>query len=143
MQRTISASEMKLSQLTPVFDNLTNATAGLDGYWERQAMVAGMRTVVGQRLELGDNLGWNFDGPNSTVTANMDPLYPTQQNGMANKQKQRVTLRDNLAAVQGMVVYHYEGRAAGVDISDFGAYPLACMAKHRSPWYVGIADYKS
>ena len=133
----------------PNFSNLTNKISGLDGYWERQSIENGMRVVVGQRLELGDSYGWNFDagidGLNSVVTGsspvdkpirnipttkdNSDPLYPPNALGDdENKQKQRVTLRDNLAAVQGMVVYHYN--------SDNGSFPLACIANtvHPGTW---------
>ena len=103
-------------------DALLNDTSGLDGYWERQAIAKGLRVVIGQRLELGDHLGWNFDAVTGGVGS--DPLYPPD-NVPNNKQKQRVTLRDNLAAVQGMVVYHYQ--------SDGGQYPLACIASTAHP----------
>jgi hypothetical protein len=108
----------------PNADSLTNGTDGLDGYWERQAISRGMRVVVGQRLELGDHLGWNFNPLNNGVAP--DPLYPPETNltNLRNKQKQRVTLKDNLAAVQGMVVYQYES-------SD--NMPLACIANTAHP----------
>ena len=99
----------------PSSDTLINATAGLDGYWERQAKTHGMRLVVGQRLELGNKFGWG---------GNADPLYPPTAE-ISNKQRQRRTLRDNLAAVQGMVVYHYE--------SSGGNFPLACIASTAHP----------
>ena len=104
-------------------DNLINQAGGLDGYWERQAINTGMRVVVGQRLELGNHLDWNFDAV--TRGFSRDPLYPpTPSNTMANKQKQRVTLRDNLAAVQGMVVYHYDRN---------GNFPMVCIANTAHP----------
>ncbi|MEL6357239.1 MAG: hypothetical protein AAFQ37_09955, partial [Bacteroidota bacterium] len=122
----------------PRADNLINTNDGLDGYWERKAILDGMRVVVGQRLDLGDNLGWNFDAANDGLG---DPLYPYQRLVQAdipgpqdasepilklsNKQVQRVTLRDNLAAVQGMVVYHYG--------TNTGQYPLACIASTSHP----------
>lgn len=112
-------------------DTLTNTTGGLDGYWERRAIVNGMRVVVGQRLELGDHLGWNFPAATATGSLNntgisVDPLYPpVLRDTLKNKQRQRVTLRDNLAAVQGMVVYHYN--------SNNGQYPLACIANTAHP----------
>ncbi len=108
----------------PQASNLINESDGLDGYWERQAISNGMRVVVGQRLELGNHLGWNFDAKTNAVVANADPLYPTNTLGMANKQKQRVALRDNLAAVQGMVVYQYESSEN---------MPLACIANAAHP----------
>jgi hypothetical protein len=108
----------------PRADSLTNGSDGLDGYWERKAITNGMRVVVGQRLELGDHLGWNFNAATNAVAANTDPLYPTNTVGMANKQKQRVTLRDNLASVQGMVVYQYETA---------DNMPLSCIANTAHP----------
>lgn len=107
--------------------NLLNETSGLDGYWERQAINNGMRIIIGQRLELGDNNGWNFRSPDNAIVPDTDPLYPpTLKDSTANKQRQRVTLRDNLSSVQGMVVYHYE---SGSD----GHYPLACIANTAHP----------
>ncbi|MEL7357128.1 MAG: hormogonium polysaccharide biosynthesis protein HpsA [Cyanobacteria bacterium J06560_6] len=114
-------------------DSLRNETSGLDGYWEKQSIINGMRTVVGQRLELGDVNGWNFDpvtneavSTDYPTTPNAESLYPPESLGADdNKQKQRVTLRDNLAAVQGMVVYHYE--------TNGGTYPLACVANTAHP----------
>jgi hypothetical protein len=146
--RTSAAYDKRLGDeiigTDPSADNLTNAAGGLDGYWERQAMTNGMRVVVGQRLELGDMLGWNFNGSTNAILTNADPLYPVDftfpgsptyddTTRPLNMQRQRVTLRDNLAAVQGMVVYHYEGRLNGTDISDVGAYPLACFANTVHP----------
>ena len=96
-------------------NDLINETSGLDGYWERQAGSHGLRLVVGQRLELGNRYGWK---------GNDDPLYPPNKS-TSNLQRQRRTLRDNLAAVQGMVVYHYE--------SNGGNYPLACYAATSHP----------
>ena len=111
----------------PRASNLINESDGLDGYWERQAISNGMRVVVGQRLELGDHLGWNFNAKTGAVVSNTDPLYPPTTLGMANKQKQRVTLRDNLAAVQGMVVYQYEESPEKKNM------PLACIANTTHP----------
>ncbi|MGP1382137.1 MAG: hormogonium polysaccharide biosynthesis protein HpsA [Thainema sp.] len=34
------------------------AEFGLDGYWERRATATGIRTIVGERLELGNAFGW-------------------------------------------------------------------------------------
>ena len=104
----------------PRFSSITNANDGSDGYWERKSIDNGMRIVVGQRLELGNHLGWNAS-MNSETT---DPLYPPNAD-IGNKRRQRVALRDNLAAVQGMVVYHY-------NTSD-GQFPLACIANTAHP----------
>jgi hypothetical protein len=101
----------------PIVSNvaLTDASAGLDGYWERQAIDRGLRFIVGQRLELGNTLGWKAN----------DPLYPVNNATVTNEKRQRRTLRDNLAAVQGMVVYHHT--------SSDGLYPLACIANTAHP----------
>ncbi|BCX12452.1 MAG: hypothetical protein KatS3mg067_1390 [Thermosynechococcus sp.] len=66
---------------------------GLDGYWERRARQEGLRIIVGERLELGDPL----ERPDSC---------PGGQR--CNEFYQHRTLRDNLAAVQAAVVYHYK-----------------------------------
>jgi hypothetical protein len=122
---------------------LTRAVDGLDGFWERQATANGTRFIVGERLELGNAFGWNrypIGDPESlsapptytgrTLDDDLDPLYPPNalpQNTDAAKsqfgyaeQKQRKTLRDNLAAVQGMVVYRW-------DLGS-GTTPQACIA---------------
>jgi len=144
------------------FDELTNTLEGLDGYWERQAKDKGLRIIVGQRLELGNMYGWNFDpiakfsstqgnvdkaapiGPSLSGDSDdgftgADPLYPPtpqaegslndRDGGGPNEVRQRRTLRDNLAAVQGMVVYHYEGGGQAAD----GEFPLACVALTAHP----------
>lgn len=95
---------------------LEDDEAGLDGFWERQAINEGLRLIVGQRLELGNAFGW--------LGAD-DPLSPVNDYG-SSEQMQRRSLRDNLAAVQGMVVYHYES-------GDGGTFPLACMASTVHP----------
>lgn len=119
---------------------LINPEDGLDGYWERQAVKAGLRIIVGQRLELGNANGWGYSPTEdhstpSTLPANAqgDPLYPPKvfdtsnvnRFGGRNVQLHRKSLRDNLAAVQGMVVYHYE-------VND-GQFPAACMAVTAHP----------
>lgn len=78
------------------------------------------------------------------VEPSLEPLYPpvlgtspsvTLQDGTTtqalesvgtHENLQRLTLRDNLAAVQAMTVYHYDG-GAGLDT------PLACMAMTAHP----------
>ncbi|AFY60663.1 hormogonium polysaccharide biosynthesis protein HpsA [Synechococcus sp. PCC 6312] len=77
-------------------DNKPKEEIGLDGYWERRARAEGLRLIVGQRLEVGKPL----DIPNAWTT------------GRANEFMQHRALRDNLAAVQGTVLYHYKGVGA-------------------------------
>ncbi len=89
---------------------------GLDGYWERRARLEGLRLIVGQRLELGNVFGWR---------ANNDPMYPINDNALDSEARQRKTLRDNLAAVQSMAVYHQANND-----QDF---PVACMAFTAHP----------
>ncbi|MFZ4638917.1 MAG: hormogonium polysaccharide biosynthesis protein HpsA [Nodosilinea sp.] len=117
---------------------LTDESTGLDGYWERQATQKGLRLIVGQRLELGNTNGWGLP-PSGTVTPAPpagDPLYPANGSksslaptntviGGDHEYLQRKALRDNLAAVQGMVVYHYEKSS--------GAFPAACVALTAHP----------
>ena len=101
---------------------------GLDGYWERSAASQGLRLVVGQRLELGNAFGWG---------ENNDPLYPAKSleemktddsnklKGKAERLQMR-SLRDNLAAVQSMAIYHSLDAVGG-------KYPLACFASTVHP----------
>jgi len=133
---------------------------GFDGYWERQSVTKGMRIIVGQRLELGNANGWNYDpsgvADDANVNALGDPLYPPKalhgelnnintgdtvrtnldaddaadRVGGNHQYLQRRSLRDNLAAVQGMVVYHYEGPGS---MADDGTFPAACMALTAHP----------
>ncbi len=96
------------------------ANIGLDGYWERRARNEGMRIIVGQRLELGNLFGWK---------SNSDPLYPWDDTACTDRcyeAKQRRTLRDNLAAVQALAVYH------SVNGND-GDFPRFCMALTSHP----------
>lgn len=61
------------------------ADFGLDGYWERRATATGIRTVVGERLELGNAFGWqgadldrnNDKIPDADLDGNgdIDPTY--------------------------------------------------------------------
>ena len=104
-----------------------NGLYGLDGYWERRAIGQGLRILVGQRLELGNAFGWQ--GAYQSAAGLRDPLYPVDNNNnssSATQTRQRRTLYDNLAAVQGMVVYHYES-------GSHGALPLACIASTAHP----------
>ncbi|MGC1309710.1 MAG: hormogonium polysaccharide biosynthesis protein HpsA [Phormidesmis sp.] len=102
---------------------------GLDGYWERSASKTGLRLIVGQRLQLGNPFGWQAN----------DPLYPPNvsfsnaTSAVAGRLKgtaemlQMRSLRDNLAAVQSMAIYH------SGDPTTQGAYPLACIASTSHP----------
>ncbi|MFS8806320.1 type II secretion system protein [Synechococcus sp. R6-10] len=95
---------------------------GLDGYWERRARVEGLRVIVGQRLELTrtDSLPLPLVPPG-------DPNDPTklQPIFISNEARQRLTLRDNPAAVQATAVYHYSHRD--------GRFPIACLATVAHP----------
>jgi len=113
---------------------LTDPSEGLDGYWERQSMQKGLRLIVGQRLELGNANGWDVPPPSIPKTG--DPLYPANNRkssfasgntaiGGDHEYLQRKALRDNLTAVQGMVVYHYE--------RNNGEFPAACVALTAHP----------
>lgn len=115
-----------------VSNNVEAEEFGLDGYWERRSKLTGMRAIVGQRLELGTPFGWVAD----------DPLYPPNVDAEAHEDKngnvykgeaevlQQRTLRDNLAAVQSLVVYHY---TQGVDGGRAGDLPYMCMASTAHP----------
>lgn len=114
---------------TPITSNatLTNLDAannlyGLDGYWERRAIGQGLRIIVGQRLELGNKFGWK--GVAEINPDLRDPLYPTRID-TSTETRQKRSLYDNLAAVQGMVVYHYG--------SNSGQFPRACIASTAHP----------
>ncbi|MCT7955979.1 hormogonium polysaccharide biosynthesis protein HpsA [Laspinema palackyanum] len=101
-------------------------TLGLDGYWERRADAEGLRLIVGERLELGNPFGWQ-----KPTDPDPDPLFPAAScwGTRCHESLQYKTLRDNLAAVQGMVVYHAaDGSAVAQDQE-----PLACMAMTAHP----------
>ncbi len=108
----------------------STASVGLDGYWERRANLEGLRLIVGQRLELGDPVGWGGVGPNgASRPVAEEPLRPwtgcTTNNGRCNEARQRRALTDNLAAVQAMAVYHSARPNNGL--------PLACVALTAHP----------
>jgi hypothetical protein len=99
---------------------------GLDGYWERRARVEGLRVIVGQRLELT-----RTDSLPLPLVPTGDPNDPTKLQAIfiSNEARQRLTLRDNPAAVQATAVYHYSHRD--------GRFPIACLATVAhpgSPW---------
>ena len=135
---SLVVTEADLIRTEALTGDANAANVGLDGYWERRADAEGVKIVVGQRLELGNPVGWggilNARGwppePNASgITqvadiSDLEPLRPwnTCTGGNANRcheARQRRTLRDNLAAVQSMAVYHFE------DATDL---PTACMA---------------
>ncbi len=88
---------------------------GLDGYWEKRARVEGTRIIIGPRLELGNTFNW---------MDNEDPMYPPNSTTLKNLDRQRLALKDNLAAVQAGVIYHYR---KGTD------FPAACLALTAHP----------
>ena len=113
---------------------LADTANGLDGYWERQAIREGFRIIGGQRLELGNSTGWKggsgTTAPSSPIDDNtLDPLYNEAlsfngtNSAATNKSMRlhRLSLRDNLAAVQAMAVYHANG-------SGTGTFPMMCMS---------------
>lgn len=113
---------------------------GLDGYWERRAHVSGLRVIVGERLELGNPFGWvnsplkdnngvDIGGANRDDAREFDPLYPANQANLPNADRQRRTLRDNLAAVQGTVVY----QATPGTPPTAPTRPIACIATTAHP----------
>ena len=90
--------EDRLTRLAPPGANATDEESyGLDGYWERRAIAQGVRVIVGQRLELGNNNGWatevdadndgfdQSDDLNNNGLWDFDPLYPPPVNA-ANPQ---------------------------------------------------------
>ncbi len=116
---------------------LADESSGLDGYWERQAIREGMRIIGGERLELGNPTVWKGAGTVSDI--DIDPLYPYSQSLSLDLSStpstvradqsirlHRLSLRDGLAAVQSMAVYH----ATGPDGGDF---PLMCMSMAAHP----------
>ncbi|TVR16783.1 MAG: hypothetical protein EA395_00090, partial [Phormidium sp. GEM2.Bin31] len=93
---------------------------GFDGYWERRAWREGMRVIVGQRLELGND---PFASP-TEIDQNSDvPQAPqvVDNNNLTNNREhealQRRSFRDNLAAAQTTAVYHWSEGAEGADES--------------------------
>ena len=116
-----------------VASRLTNDEDGLDGFWERQAIRSGLRLIVGERLELGNAKEWGYDPRTGDIDPANESMYPplgrpggvNNRYGGKHEYLQRRSLRDNLAAVQGMVVYHYQ--------KDDGEFPAACMAMTAHP----------
>ncbi|WP_170190650.1 hypothetical protein, partial [Geitlerinema sp. P-1104] len=88
---------------------------GLDGYWERRAWREGMRVIVGQRLELGND---PFSSP-TEVSRNSDvPQVVNDLDLTANREHeslQRRSFRDNLSAAQTTAIYHWSEGADGTN----------------------------
>lgn len=102
---TLISSQPILKEIPSAIADAENA--GFDGYWERRARVEGMRIIVGQRLHLGNENGWE---------GNNDPLYPANANTDLDD--------DHRAAVQSAVVYHWDG---------YQREPAACLAMTGHP----------
>ncbi|PZV06159.1 MAG: hypothetical protein DCF32_10355 [Leptolyngbya sp.] len=125
----VSASRLAGSPIDTTNTALTDSIRGLDGFWERQAVKYGLRLIVGERLQLGNPVEWNRSPATNTIT--QDRLYPPDAAPTvgtkvgANEYRQKRALRDNLAAVQSMVVYHYK--------TSNGEFPAACMAMTAHP----------
>lgn len=127
-------SDVTLTRDDASTDDATNV--GLDGYWERRARHNGLRLIVGQRLDLGDTMGWGGLNLNGTRrSANEEPMKPwpgcagagSRNAGRCNEARHRLTLRDNLAAVQATAIYHAN---AGTIDNDT---PVACLATTVHP----------
>ncbi|HEY9646657.1 MAG TPA: hormogonium polysaccharide biosynthesis protein HpsA, partial [Chroococcidiopsis sp.] len=109
----------------------SGSEVGLDGYWERRARNEGLRLVVGQRLELGDAMGWGGyqDNAFGGIAAN-EPLRPwascpSNGSGRCQEARQRRSLWDNLPAVQATAIYH--NASGAVDT------PVACIISAVHP----------
>ncbi|MEL6222594.1 MAG: hormogonium polysaccharide biosynthesis protein HpsA [Cyanobacteria bacterium J06627_8] len=131
------------NELRLVRNDGVDGNVGLDGYWERRARADGMRVIVGQRLELGNPFGWKgalyIDRADADLTNDdaPEPLYPWNDatcTDRCHEAKQRRTLRDNLAAVQSMAVYHSAGG------NDDGDFPKLCMAVTAHPGMPSTID---
>ena len=126
-----------LSDLTLIRDDAPSDDAdgvGLDGYWERRARQNGLRLIVGQRLELGDAFGWGGLDQNGLrrstdeeALKSWDGCEGTNNAGRCNEARHRLTLRDNLAAVQATAVYHASSGTPNDDT------PAACLATTVHP----------
>lgn len=125
----------------------TAAALGLDGYWERRGRAEGLRLIVGERLELGNPVGWGGLAETGQPNGGDDPLEPWEScapggigvnNNRCHEARQRRMLRDNLAAVQATAVYHTNVDTTGdstTDSSDWDI-PAACLAStvHPGTW---------
>ena len=119
----IDASRPELTQnIAP--DGSDPLDLGFDGYWERRAWREGMRTIVGQRLELG---GDPFSNVTDLSTIDPTKLTPNQP----HQSLQRRSLRDPLAAVQATAIYHSDD--GDNESSGAGAPPHAAIVSTVHP----------
>ncbi|NJK65090.1 MAG: hypothetical protein HC921_22385, partial [Synechococcaceae cyanobacterium SM2_3_1] len=137
-----NTNELLLTPSTPTPDAQTAASDfGLDGYWENRATYQGLKVIVGQRLELlsTDSIPVASDAtfgirPGDAITPNADDLQ-IQPLLLSNEARQRLTMRDNLAAVQATAVYHYRANS--------GLTPVACLATTVHPGSPGSLQRSS
>lgn len=122
---------------TDIADRLTRLTVeatqdpkdlGFDGYWERRAWREGMRVIVGQRLELGNDpfaTTTEVDtNPSNSQIVDPDKLTPNRE----HESLFRRTLRDNLPAAQTTAIYHFANGA-----SDASEDPVAAILSTVHP----------
>ena len=144
-------SDSQLIKENPTSDATTDV--GLDGYWERRARAEGLRLIVGERLELGNPVGWGGLDETGQLAGTDDSLEPWEScspggigvnNNRCHEARQRRMLRDNLAAVQATAVYHASVDSdgdAGTDADDWDM-PAACLATtvHPGTWQTVAAS---
>ncbi len=113
----------KLTTLDALADGVSTdpTDLGLDGYWERRAWREGMRVMVGERLELGNDPLPKVTDPNVLDTS----LLTTDRE---HESLQRRALRDNLAAVQATAIYHHTEGTENADQP-----PIAAVATTVHP----------
>lgn len=127
--------------------SIASTDVGLDGYWERRGRAEGLRLIVGERLELGNPVGWGGLDETGQRAGGDDPLEPWDNcapgginvnNNRCHEARQRRMLRDNLAAVQATAVYHASADTNGDSSTDADDWdiPAACLATtvHPGTW---------
>jgi hypothetical protein len=143
----------------PTGEEVEGTNLGLDGYWERRARATGLRLIVGQRLELGNYVGWNglnetgaSQYPTNSPFTTSEPLAPWRGTCTINnadrchEARQRRTLRDNLAAVQATAVYHAavnSGVTSALTDPEWLDFPVACLATTVHPGTADMLDRSS
>lgn len=130
------------------------AEFGLDGYWERRAAASGIRTIVGERLELGNAFGWqgaDLDRNNDKIPdadANGDgvidatynggflpePLYPSPNllDGLDGSDDYSDDGNTDVIA-QNRTLWDNLAAAQAMAVYRGGAVPLACVAVTSHP----------